>query len=210
MQEKLRSYFSQYLNRDSIFVNKKYLTHTYIPNEILHRDEQISTIARILAPALKLQQPSNLFVYGTTGTGKSLVIKYIFKELTAMNSKNLKTIYINCWDYRTSYSTLAKIANCLGMVVPRRGWSKDEILERIIEWMRKRGKSLVICFDEVDQLEMDALYDWLRIEQYVENPVGLVLVSNYKEILANLEPRIKSSLNVDEIEFKPYSLREIL
>ncbi|MGC9311028.1 MAG: cell division control protein Cdc6, partial [Candidatus Aenigmatarchaeota archaeon] len=62
MQEKLRTFFSDYKDKESIFIDKKLLTPNYIPEQILHRDEQISSIARILAPSLHMEQPSNIFI----------------------------------------------------------------------------------------------------------------------------------------------------
>ena len=47
------------------------------------------------------------------------------------------------------------------------------------------------------------------MNQYVKNPVGLVFISNNPHIFAKLESRIMSSLSLDEIEFKPYTLEEM-
>jgi len=221
MQEKLRSYFSQYLNRDSIFVNKKYLTHTYIPNEILHRDEQISTIARILAPALKLQQPSNLFVYGTTGTGKSLVIKYIFKELTAMNSKNLKTIYINCKLRKisdTEYRMLSYILRELNFPVPETGLPTEVLYNKLFELIDAKEQIVLLALDELDALVKkigdELLYNLTRINSELKNSkIGLIGISNDISFTDDLDPRVKSSLSEEEIIFPPYNalqLRDIL
>jgi cell division control protein 6 len=66
--------------------------------------------------------------------------------------------------------------------------------------------------DEVDQLiskGQEALYDLLRLNQYVKNPIGLVFISNNPHVFSSIEPRIQSSLTVEEIEFKPYSLQEM-
>jgi Cdc6-like AAA superfamily ATPase len=66
--------------------------------------------------------------------------------------------------------------------------------------------------DEVDQLvkkDESALYDLLRLNQYVDNPIGLVMISNYHDIFINVEPRIKSSLNIEELELKPYTIQEM-
>jgi Cdc6-like AAA superfamily ATPase len=100
----------------------------------------------------------------------------------------------------------------LGIFVQRRGLSKDEIMERLIEALKKSNKGLIICLDEVDQLvkrDESALYDLLRLNQYVYNPIGLVMISNYPDIFVNVEPRIKSSLNIEELEFKPYTIQEM-
>jgi len=86
------------------------------------------------------------------------------------------------------------------------------MVEKLIEVLKKKNKSLVIGLDEIDQLvkkDDSALYDLLRINQYVNSPVGLVMISNYDDIFAAVEPRIKSSLDIKEIKFKSYSLQEM-
>lgn len=69
VQNNLTNFFEKFLTKESIFKDKKVLQSTYIPDTINHRDEQINTIAQILAPALRQEKPSNLFIYGKTGTG---------------------------------------------------------------------------------------------------------------------------------------------
>ena len=66
VQNNLTGFFETFLTKESLFVNKKVLQSTYIPDQINHRDEQINYIAQILAPALREEKPSNLFgFYGT-------------------------------------------------------------------------------------------------------------------------------------------------
>ncbi|MFH8086926.1 MAG: hypothetical protein QW609_03850, partial [Candidatus Aenigmatarchaeota archaeon] len=92
------------------------------------------------------------------------------------------------------------------------GMSKDEILERAIEVCNKLDKGLIICLDEVDQLvfhDKSALYDLVRLNQYLKLPVGLVFISNNPFVFVNVDPRVRSSLNIEEMEFKPYSLLEM-
>jgi len=60
-----------------IFNNKLILQTNYTPETIPHRDKQIEQVASILAPTLRLERPSNLFIYGKTGTGKTLSIQYV-------------------------------------------------------------------------------------------------------------------------------------
>lgn len=221
MQEKLRSFFSQYLDKESIFINKKYLTHNYIPQEILHRDEQISIIARILAPSLKLEQPSNLFVYGTTGTGKSLVIKYIFKELIATKNNGLKTIYINCKLRKTSdteYRMLSYILKELNFPVPETGLPTETLYNKLFELIDKERQIILLALDELDALVKkigdELLYNLTRINSELTNSkISLIGISNDISFTENLDPRVKSSLSEEEIIFPPYNalqLKDIL
>ena len=62
----LTKFFENYLNTTLIFENKKSLQSNYTPETIPHRNEQIEQLASILAPALRTEKPSNLFLYGKT------------------------------------------------------------------------------------------------------------------------------------------------
>ena len=63
--------------KNSLFRDKSVLQTNYTPHSIPHRDKQIEQVASILAPLLRGERVSNLFVYGKTGTGKTLSIHYV-------------------------------------------------------------------------------------------------------------------------------------
>ena len=46
-----------------IFKDKSLLQSNYRPNDILHRGEQIKQMASILAPVLRGERTSNVFLY---------------------------------------------------------------------------------------------------------------------------------------------------
>ncbi len=206
----MTNFFSE-IHESKIFKNEEVLSPDYLPDFLPHREDKIKQIARNLMPAAKGGIAQNTFIFGPPGIGKTHVIKFVFRELEEF-SENVKTIYINCWNYNTPISILSKIATDLGIFVQRRGVGKDEVFERVIEFLGKMKKGLVVCLDEVDQLifkSEEVLYDLLRINQYVKNPVCLVFISNFKDVFINLDARIKSSLRIEEIEFKPYSFQEM-
>lgn len=198
------------LPESRIFKNEEALSSEYLPELLPHRENQIKQLANNLLPAAKGRRPQNTFLFGSPGIGKTAVTKFVFRQFEEYSG--IKTFYVNCWDYRTAHAILAKIAVGLGLLALRKGMGKDEILEKIIEACKKTRKSLIVCLDEIDQLvftEEEALYDLLRINQYIENPVGLVFVSNNPYVFTNVDPRIRSSLDIENIEFKPYSLEEM-
>ena len=78
MQENI---FNKFLQTKPLFVNREALTITFIPEAISHREKQINDLGRILASALKCGRPSNVFLYGRTGTGKTLVSRFVGSEL---------------------------------------------------------------------------------------------------------------------------------
>ena len=50
-------------DKNAIFKDKSVLQSNYHPNEISYRNEQIKQIASILAPVLRGERTSNLFLY---------------------------------------------------------------------------------------------------------------------------------------------------
>ncbi len=196
------------MNESRIFKDEEVLSTEYLPKLLPHRENEIKEIARNLSPLSKGKSPTNTFIFGSPGIGKTAVTKYVFSELDDY-SEQVETVYINCWDYRTPTALLTQIIISLGFFVQRRGWSRDEIIDKLKEALSKGAKGVAVCLDEVDQLEMSALYDLLRINQYVETPVGLVFISNDSYVFSKAEPRIRSSLGADEIEFKAYTLNEM-
>lgn len=213
MQEKIKNYFLGYMEKNSFFVNKNMLTPSYIPKEILHREEQITDLAKILAPALKLNQPSNIFIYGTTGTGKSVVIKYIFKELLAINNKNINTIYINCKLRKTSdteYRMLAYILRELNFPVPETGLPTEALYNKLFELINEKKQIFLLALDELDVLIKKIgdgfLYNLTRINsELTKSKISIIGISNDISFTEDLDPRVKSSLSEEEIIFPPYN-----
>ena len=70
------------ISGNKIFKDKSILRINHTPKTIPHRDNQIESVASILAPVLKGDRPSNLFVYGKTGTGKTLSVQHVTDELS--------------------------------------------------------------------------------------------------------------------------------
>jgi len=195
----------------SLFKNEDALSSEFLPDFLPFRESQIKQIANNLEPMSQGKKGQNTFVFGSSGIGKTATSKFVFKNFEETYS-NVKTIYINCWDFNTSIALLSKITIELGMFVPRRGLGKDEINQKFVEALGKSKKNIVICLDEVDQLifkDSGALYSLLRVNQYINKELTLILISNNPHVFAKLESRVISSLNADEIEFKPYDINEM-
>ena len=223
-QSNLKSMFSNYIDKDSVFKNKDALTTSYKPENILHREEQINDLASILAPSLKGNDPSNVFLYGSVGTGKTLVVQHVTDELRSVASDeeiDLNILYINCKMKKvadTEYRLLAKLARQLGEEVPSTGLPTDEIYNRFFEALKDQGGVVVIALDEIDALVKkvgdEFLYNLTRINDDLdETKVSILGISNDLNFTDYMDSRVKSSLSEEEIIFAPYNaieLREIL
>jgi cell division control protein 6 len=106
--------FDDLLSGEPIFENKEVLRPSYTPEELPHRSEQINNIATILVSALRGETPSNILIYGKTGTGKTASAKFVSQELERTSQKYevpCEVEYINCEVTDTQYRVLAQLAN---------------------------------------------------------------------------------------------------
>jgi cell division control protein 6 len=106
--------FDDLLSGDPIFENKEVLRPSYTPHELPHRNDQINNMATILVAALRGETPSNILIYGKTGTGKTASAKFVSQELEKTSQKYdvpCEVEYINCEVTDTQYRVLAQLAN---------------------------------------------------------------------------------------------------
>jgi cell division control protein 6 len=106
--------FDDILQGDPIFETKEVMRPSYTPKKLPHREEQINKMASILASALRGDTPSNILIYGKTGTGKTACAKYVSQELQVTSEKYdvpCLVEYINCEVTDTQYRVLAQLAN---------------------------------------------------------------------------------------------------
>ena len=106
--------FDDLLSGEPIFENKEVLRPSYTPRNLPHREDQINTTATILVAALRGETPSNILIYGKTGTGKTASAKYVSQELESTSKRYdvpCTVEYINCEVTDTQYRVLARLAN---------------------------------------------------------------------------------------------------
>ncbi|WP_313693104.1 Cdc6/Cdc18 family protein [Halorarum halobium] len=106
--------FDDLLSGEPIFENKEVLRPSYTPHELPHRTDQINKMATILVSALRGETPSNILIYGKTGTGKTASAKFVSQELESTSQKYdvpCEVEYINCEVTDTQYRVLAQLAN---------------------------------------------------------------------------------------------------
>ncbi|MFO7926312.1 MAG: AAA family ATPase [Halobacteriota archaeon] len=109
-----RGLFDDLLEGEPIFENKEVLRPSYTPHKLPHREEQINNMATILVTALRGETPSNILIYGKTGTGKTASAKFVSEELETTSQKYevpCEVQYINCEVTDTQYRVLAQLAN---------------------------------------------------------------------------------------------------
>lgn len=219
------SVFQNYLKSETLFKkNRDILRPSYIPENLPHRDYQIDQLASILSTALRGDRPSNVLIFGKTGTGKTAVVKFLGKEIKKSKSGigDIQYIYINCEVVDTQYGILANIGNRFIMdweeQIPFTGWPTEKVYNMLKEKMDSEARVAVIILDEIDKLVYksgdDVLYHLSKINDDLERAkVSIIGISNDLKFTDFLDPRIKSRLGEEKMVFPPYNaeqLRDIL
>jgi ORC complex protein Cdc6/Orc1 len=223
------SLFKKYLSNNRIFRDREVLRHSYRPQILPHRQPQIDNVASILAPSLRNETPSNILIYGKTGTGKTASVRYVGSELEKASTKmgtSCRIVHLNCEVIDTQYRVLAQIAKCIDGVdetasdktkshIPMTGWPTDQVYAELKNQLEAGGGVLVIVLDEIDKLVKksgdDTLYNLTRINSDLRNSkVSIIGISNDLSFKDFLDPRVLSSLSEEEIVFPPYNALQLV
>jgi cell division control protein 6 len=209
--------FDRYLDAQTkIFRNRDVLSPHYVPDILPHRDDKFEELAKILAPALRGGAPSNIFIYGTTGTGKTAVTKQVLSKLKERaESRDLpfKYSYMNCQHVDTKYRILTQLCEDIGIDVPITGLHFDVVYKKFKEALDKLETLHVTVLDEVDMLyrkDNESLYVLTRMNSDLDSSkISIIGITNDVNFKETLDPRIRSSLSEEEIVFSPYTAEQL-
>jgi len=213
--------FDTLMQEERIFKNREVLATTYVPYEFPHRDDQINDIASILKPALYGARPSNILIYGQTGTGKTAVTKYICNQILAKaesEGKKIHTAYINCKQTNTPYGVLTDIGKTYSSDweerIPNAGWRIDKVYSVLKEKADEDGGIAIVVLDEIDSLVNkkggDILYHLTGLDSDLDNSkISLIGISNDTKFTSLLDPRVRSRMGEEALVFPPYNAIQI-
>lgn len=216
VSKSIKGIFEDMMAVVNIFDNREVLRATYTPDTLPHRSDQVKALATILVSALRGETPSNVLIYGKTGTGKTAVAKHVGLELERTGDVYgvpCKVIYINCEVVDTQYRLLASLARYFDKEIPMTGWPTDQVYTEFKNAVDNDKCIAIIILDEVDKLINkgdDILYNLTRINSDLKKAkVSLIGITNDLKFTEFLDPRVKSSLGEEEIIFPPYDANQI-
>ena len=183
---------------ESLFKNDVALDYSFMPKIIPYREKEQRAIASCIRPLFGQKNGRNVFIYGQPGVGKTVALKKILEELEE-ETDEIVPVYMNCWQHNTTFKILTEMCEKLGFKFIQN--KKTEELFKMVRQVFNK-KSVVFVFDEADKLEdLDFLY--MIMEEIYRKTI--ILITNYKDWVLNLEDRIKSRLMPEMMEFRPYN-----
>jgi cell division control protein 6 len=213
-----------FTREDPIFVDKELLEISHLPEEgrIVGRDDEISHLANAANPAIFGQSPSNVLIYGKTGTGKSLCAKYVTSRLVDTAEEEgvtVGTAYVDCAQDTTETQTAQTIAASLndqpatGVNIPDKGISTATYYKRLWTILDSEYDVALIILDEIDKLEDDSILMQLsragEAGKITSCKIGVIGISNKIKYKERMDERVKSSLCEREFVFPPYDAEQL-
>ncbi len=188
---------------ESLIKNELALDYSYIPKLIPYREGQMQKVASSIKPLFEKRNGRNLFIYGPPGVGKTVAVKHLLQEVEE-ESDNITGFYINCWQKNTQFKILLEMCDVIGYKFTQNKRT-EELFAIVKQYLNKPDNSAIFVFDELDKIEeTDIIYNIL--EEIFRKSV--ILITNYKESLAELDERIRSRLTAEMLEFQAYNLSE--
>lgn len=203
-------------NSSVLFKDQEVFSENYIPERILGRDEQILEIASYLKYISRGKEHPNLILYGKVGTGKSVVIRYIMREIDEYlkekkSNVKYKHVYILCRDFRTESKILERIIEGVtGEPTKLVGWSITEHYQKLREALEEFQGVVTVTLDEANLMSKpnELLYNLTRLD-VPSTSVSLICITNSMKFVEDLETRVMSSLSPIQIVFPPYNAEEL-
>ncbi len=176
------------------------------------RDAEIQELSSHFAGILRGDHPCHMAIWGKTGTGKTLTLRYflnLLSEMAAADHVPLRHEHLDFSTPRPCFRALNDLA-CLfnASKLYKKGISLEELMLRTEAALTAYRGYLILFIDEVDNVrrDRDAFLSFLvrRLPQRIPAKLILVFVSNRLNWPDHLDPRVKSFLKLNELIFKPY------
>lgn len=213
-------YFENLLKKPSIFIDEPTLDINYIPEELPHREKELTILSQLFLNLITCPNSISrkVLITGKTGIGKTATVKLFGNMLIEASIKRgiqINYVHINCRKERTSYKVLIKIIHSINKNFPKRGYSPQDLLEVITEYLNTHDLHLLIVLDELSYLIQnggDLIYSLTRVNDDLMNAKQRIsIIGIVRDIFSinSLDVSTMSTLQRNIIKFEKYSKKQI-
>lgn len=183
-----------------IIKNASVFSQDYVPEDVLYREKELNTIVMAIKGHVKGVK-SHVFCYGTQGTGKTTVAKYLKRKL---DEENIVSTYIDAKIINTKIPLLSEILRALKIPSPRRGIGADEILMDLPQKL----KPIVVFLDETDAFkDKDFIYKLAKSENL---KIMFIMISNVPSLSSIMQGISGIFATVEFKRYNPEQLKQII
>jgi cell division control protein 6 len=205
-------------------------THVVEEDRIVGRDTQLQEVTKMLRVALGDNRPPNLFLYGPSGTGKSLIIKAVCNNISQIcDTRDIQfgTIEVNCQDLDTLGVAVYELASTaaeeagVSVEVPKHGVATKEKWDELYRIVNQNFDSAVFVLDELDMLvgrrdKKDPAFSRLLYQlsraganDNLSAHISVVAISNDTKMMESVGSRALSSFTPEDVHFDDYDANQL-
>lgn len=213
------------MSESRIFHDRSKLSSRYIPNELHHRETEMSLLLTMFKDSY-IKPDEFLFstpqIVGRSGIGKTSTILKFSKMLENEFIKSgltLKVAYINLkLQGGNKYAVYRFLLEKIAPELPSQGLSAEEMLRYLLSYLTENKLYTLIILDEIEFLlrsnkDSGMIYDFTRLNEFDLskhcNVIGVVFIARSTDFHDKIDSSELSTLGRLPIEFKPYSIDEI-
>ena len=213
------------MSESRIFHDRSKLSPRYIPNELHHREKEMSLLLTMFKDSY-IKPDEFLFstpqIIGRSGIGKTSTILKFSKMLENEFIKSgltLKIAYINLkLQGGNKYAVYRFLLEKIAPELPSQGLSAEEMLRYLLSYLTENKLYTLIILDEIEFLlksnkDSGMIYDFTRLNEFDLsnhcNVIGVVFIARSTDFHEKIDSSELSTLGRLPIEFKPYSIDEI-
>jgi len=204
----------------SVFSNREALLHHYVPDLLPHRERELAELKKWFEPILSENVNMKVHVYGSMGTGKTVLCNRLGRHLTDEAEKrgvSLRFVNINLAytpkPYHVMSILMERVTGNSGQ-----GLSPEDMLINVVKEICMENSKLVIALDEVDTYIMERrnpkiLYMLPRVHEMDPRAAGrisLIYISRSLDWLKRLDEATLDTLGrTATVKLEKYELEEI-
>jgi len=210
----------------SLWKDKKKLDHNYIPENLPRREEERKEIFRDLFSFYETQDSNGFtswLIYGSVGSGKTVLSRRIGVDLTESYGDELRVIYINCRTEKKVYNVLTRMVRELEPNLPRRGFSREDLINIFTQILVESENQALLILDEIDGIfyssegekANDFLYTLSRA--WEQNNVGeflklglIIVTRDVSALYKWLDNATRASLLKKSMKLKTYDFDDLM
>ena len=202
----------------SIIKDGRKLSFEYVPETLVHREEQMQRLETLFRPMVTDGLPCSAFLIGGVGTGKTATAKRFCENMRKYfsgSSKLMDYVFINCRIRNTEHGVILQLVRHFDSGFPDRGFSADEMLVSLKKHIEAGSRPFVIILDEVDVLlkagNSNLVYQMSRFTEEMRgnSSVSMIMISQEpaSEMLDNAS--ISSFRRANAVRFEKYTKNEL-
>jgi cell division control protein 6 len=218
--------------QDGLIRNRSLLDPNYVVEEdrIVGRDSQLRKVTKMLRVTLGDNRPPNLFLYGPSGTGKSLITKAVCENISQVcDTRDIRfgAVEVNCQDLDTLgvavYELAQETATEAGVTVdvPKHGVATKEKLDELYRIVDENFDAVVFVLDELDMLvgrrdKQEPAFSRLLYQlsragagDSLDSHISVVAISNDTKVMESVGSRALSSFTPEDVHFDDYDANQL-